>query len=80
MEDLSPVERTHRMVDAGVDQMGGEDDPRAILTLAQDGVISPQRLNASVARILRPMFEMGLFENPYVDPGQAAPAAANRMR
>ena len=75
VEDLSPVERTHRMLDAGVDQIGGEADPRAILALAQDGVISQERLNASVARILRPMFEMGLFENPYVDPGQAAPAA-----
>ncbi len=75
VEDLSPVERTHRMLDAGVDQIGGEADPRAILALAQDGVISQERLNASVARILRPMFEMGLFENPYVDPGQEAPAA-----
>jgi beta-glucosidase len=71
VEDLSPAERTHRMVDAGVDQIGGEDDPRAILALAQDGAISQERLDASVARILRPMFEMGLFENPYVDPAQA---------
>jgi len=72
VEDLSPAERTHRMVDAGVDQIGGEDDPRAILALVQDGAISQQRLDASVARILRPMFEMGLFENPYVDPSQAS--------
>jgi beta-glucosidase len=75
VEELSPAERTHRMVDAGVDQIGGEDDPRAILALVQEGAISQGRLNASVARILRPMFEMGLFENAYVDPAHAAPAA-----
>jgi beta-glucosidase len=76
VEDLSPAEQIHRMVDAGVDQIGGEDDPRVILALAQNGAISQERLNASVARILRPMFELGLFENPYVDPAQAIPAAA----
>jgi beta-glucosidase len=77
VEELSAAERTHRMVDAGVDQIGGEDDPRAILALAQEGAISQGRLDASVARILRPMFEMGLFENAYVDPVHAAPAASS---
>ncbi len=72
VEDLSSAERTHRMLDAGVDQIGGEDDPRAILQLVQDGVIPQERLNVSVGRVLRPMFEMGLFENPYNDPAQAA--------
>lgn len=75
VESLSPAERTQRMVDAGVDQFGGEDDPRVLLALLVQNAISPERLNASVARILKPMFQMGLFENPYVDPAQAATSA-----
>ena len=33
--------------------------------------ISKEILDAAVSRILRLKFEMGLFENPYVDPGKA---------
>ena len=33
--------------------------------------ISKEILDAAVSRVLRLKFEMGLFENPYVDPGKA---------
>ncbi len=38
----------------------------------QSGQINPALIDRSVARILRLKFELGLFENPYVDPNQTA--------
>ncbi|MCB0533082.1 MAG: glycoside hydrolase family 3 C-terminal domain-containing protein [Lewinellaceae bacterium] len=37
-----------------------------------DGSIDQQAIDEAVARVLRVKFELGLFENPYVDPEQAA--------
>lgn len=56
---------------AGVDSdLGGE----AFLTLVdavKNGKISESVIDTAAYRILRLKFEMGLFENPYVDPKQA---------
>ena len=37
-----------------------------------DGRISQERIDDAVKRVLRAKFMMGLFENPYVDPGEAS--------
>jgi beta-glucosidase len=37
-----------------------------------DGSISQEIIDAAVARVLKQKFELGLFENPYVDPEEAA--------
>ncbi len=37
-----------------------------------DGSISPAVIDEAAARVLRLKFELGLFENPYVDPATAA--------
>jgi beta-glucosidase len=36
-----------------------------------DGSMTPEVIDSAVARVLRAKFELGLFENPYVDPNQA---------
>ena len=77
VENLTPKERHRLIVEAGCDQLGGEDDPSHLISLIKEGVISGARIDESIRRILRPMFQLGLFENPYVDP-QAAPAIAAR--
>jgi beta-glucosidase len=38
----------------------------------QRGLVSPAVIDAAVARVLRVKFELGLFEQPYVDPDRAA--------
>src|SRR5690606_14798119 len=43
-----------------------------LIEAAQGGRISEERIDQSVARILRSKFELGLFENPYVDPEEAS--------
>lgn len=34
-------------------------------------MVNPNALNEAVRRVLRAKFELGLFENPYVDPMEA---------
>ncbi|MGW0531142.1 glycoside hydrolase family 3 N-terminal domain-containing protein [Streptomyces sp. NPDC003032] len=48
--------------------------------LLRDGKISERRLDDAVARVLRLKFDLGLFENPYVDEGAAidGPSATAR--
>lgn len=67
VEHLTPRERMLKVLDAGADQFGGEDCPELLLELVADGSVSEERLDVSARRILREKFELGLFENPFVD-------------
>lgn len=67
VEDLTPRERMLKVLDAGVDQFGGEACPDMLVELVADGSVSEERLDVSARRILREKFELGLFENPFVD-------------
>ena len=40
---------------------------KELLALVEEGQISEERIDESVRRILRTKFQLGLFENPYVD-------------
>jgi beta-glucosidase len=42
-----------------------------------NGQVSEERLDQSVRRILRDKFRLGLFDNPYVDPGAAEQLVGN---
>ena len=66
-EHLSPRERMMKVLDAGVDQFGGEACPELLIELVASGEVDQARLDASARRILREKFALGLFENPYVD-------------
>lgn len=67
VEDLTPRERMKKVLDAGADQFGGEDCPELLLALVADGEVSEERIDVSARRLLREKFELGLFENPFVD-------------
>jgi hypothetical protein len=60
-------ERVKKIIDAGVDQLGGEALPELVVQLVKDGRISESRIDQSVRRLLRQKFELGLFDNPFVD-------------
>ncbi|WP_447726614.1 glycoside hydrolase family 3 protein [Sphingomonas koreensis] len=72
VEHLTVSDRFAKGLDAGLDQFGGVDDPKPILAAMRAGRIDMARIDASVRRILRLKFELGLFERPFVDPTQAA--------
>jgi beta-glucosidase len=64
---LTPEERMLKVIDAGVDQIGGESIPEMLVKLVKDGKVTESRMDLSVRRILRDKFRLGLFDNPYVD-------------
>jgi len=89
---LSLAERYARMVNLGVDQFGGENTapgtdksnlgmatnyPDALLEAVQTGLITEERIDESAYRILKNKFELGLFDDPYVDPETALQIAAS---
>ncbi|WP_191229043.1 glycoside hydrolase family 3 protein [Aurantiacibacter xanthus] len=71
VQELTRPERFAKALDAGVDQFGGVDDPAPLLEAVRLGLVSEERIDASVRRILKQSFELGLFENPYVDAARA---------
>jgi beta-glucosidase len=77
VEELSVEERYKKAIEAGADQFGGDHTPEIIVKLVKGGEISESRINESVRRLLRVMFQLGLFENPYVDPELAREIVGN---
>ena len=71
VEDLTPIQRVKKVIDAGCDQFGGEAVPGLIIELVKSGKITEKRIDQSVKRILRDRFILGLFDNPYVNEEQA---------
>ena len=55
------------MIEAGVDQFGGEACPEIVVELVRSGRIGEERIDMSVRRLLRDKFRLGLFDDPYVD-------------
>ena len=66
-DELSIKERYKKSILAGVDQYGGESSPEYIINLVREGVISEERIDYSVKKILINKFELGLFDDPFVD-------------
>lgn len=71
VEHLDRPARIAKILDAGCDQLGGETCTDVILSLVENGVVPESRLDESLARLLRVKFELGLFDNPYVNEDQA---------
>ncbi len=77
MEKFSPLDRVKKVLDAGCDQFGGENNPELIVELVKSGQVSEDRIDSSVKRILRDKFRLGLFDNPYVDENTATKIVGN---
>ncbi|MYW67518.1 glycoside hydrolase family 3 protein [Streptomyces sp. SID8379] len=72
LEHLSEIDRVARVLDAGCDQFGGEARPELVVELVESGRVPEYRLDASLRRVLRQKFVLGLFDDPYVDVDLAA--------
>ncbi len=83
VEKLSVAERHYRVLMAGVDQFGGNNAAGPILEAYQIGVkehgeaFMRQRFEQSAARLLKNIFQVGLFENPYIDGTQSLKVVGN---
>jgi beta-glucosidase len=73
VETLSVAERHYKAIKAGVDQFGGNNAMGPVLEAYEMGVeeygeaYMRERFEASAVRLLRNIFNVGLFENPYLD-------------
>jgi beta-glucosidase len=74
VEGLSELQRFAKGINAGIDQFGGVTNSSIIVEAVAKGLVKQQLVDASAIRVLIPKFQMGLFENPYVDPEVAARA------
>lgn len=77
VEQLSEPERVLKALEAGVDQFGGESCPEHVVELVKAGRLSEGRLDQSVRRLLRQKFQLGLFDNPFVDESQVPQIIGN---
>ncbi|MFN3456094.1 MAG: glycoside hydrolase family 3 protein [Novosphingobium sp.] len=71
VEGLSEEDRYAMGANAGIDQFGGVDDPAPLLAAVRHGKVSLARVDQAARRVLTLKFELGLFDNPYVDVAQA---------
>jgi beta-glucosidase len=70
-------ESAYAAVTAGVDmEMQGDAYINHLEALLDDGKVDIGKIDAAVGNILRVKFKLGLFENPYTDPGEL-PAIAS---
>ena len=83
VEKLSIAERHYKILMAGVDQFGGNNAAGPVLEAYQMGVkehgeeFMRKRFELSAQRLLRNIFQTGLFENPYIDPSASTKIVGN---
>jgi beta-glucosidase len=71
-ENLTITQRYKRTMEAGVNLYSGSADPAPLLETVKSGMVDMKLVDNSVYRLLMEKFELGLFENPYVDEESAA--------
>ncbi|MCL2820786.1 MAG: glycoside hydrolase family 3 protein [Oscillospiraceae bacterium] len=73
VEDMSVTDRHYKVLMAGVDQFGGNDDAKPVIAAYEKGAtelgepVMRARMELSAKRLLRNIIRVGLFENPYID-------------
>lgn len=61
-----------RIFEAGCDQLGDDNETSGIVALVRSGKLPESRIDESARRVLRIMFDLGVFESPFVDEAVAA--------
>ncbi|MEZ4830370.1 MAG: glycoside hydrolase family 3 N-terminal domain-containing protein [Bacteroidia bacterium] len=83
METASIAERHYKVILAGGDQYGGNNEAGPVIEAYQMGVAEfgeewiRERFEKSAMRLLRNIFNTGLFENPYLDVEESSKLVGN---
>lgn len=83
LEDKTVPERVAAAINGGTDTLSGFATNKTIKDLLDQGLISKERVNEAAKRLLKEQFQLGLFENPYVEVSKADSAIgqdANRAK
>ena len=76
VETLSHPEKYALAISAGVDVIGDVVEPEAIVQAVEEGLLPEADLDRACINHAVSLFQMGLFENPYVDPDKASAVRA----
>lgn len=83
VEGASVVDRHYKVIIAGVDQFGGNSEAGPVIEAYEKGVkeygeaFMRARFESSAVRLLKNIFRVGLFENPYLDPENSSKVVGN---
>ncbi|MCI9844722.1 glycoside hydrolase family 3 protein [Flavobacterium pectinovorum] len=83
VENLSINERHYKAIVAGVDQFGGNNDKKPVLAAYEMGIkefgepFMRARFERSAVRLLKNIFRVGLFENPYLNVAETKAIVGN---
>lgn len=83
VEELTVAGRHYKALMAGMDQFGGNNEMGPVLEAYKMGVeehgedFMRQRFEKSAVRLLRNIFHVGLFENPYLDVAETEEIVGN---
>ncbi|HET9433684.1 MAG TPA: glycoside hydrolase family 3 N-terminal domain-containing protein, partial [Chitinophagaceae bacterium] len=83
VDSLSIAQRHYKILMAGVDQFGGNNDAAPVIEAYNMGVkehgekFMRERFEESAVRLLKNVFRTGLFENPYLDPAVSKNTVGN---
>ncbi|WP_151638938.1 glycoside hydrolase family 3 protein [Noviherbaspirillum aerium] len=71
LESRTVPERVAAAINGGTDTLSGFNVNKTITDLVQARLVTEERVTEAAKRLLKAQFQLGLFENPYVDPAQA---------
>lgn len=83
VEDLTVAERHYRVIMSGGDQFGGNNEAGPVVEAYEIGVeehgeeFMRARFERSAVRLLKNIFRVGLFENPYLVPEESSEIVGN---
>lgn len=83
VEKLSVAQRHYKILMAGVDQFGGNNDVRPVMEAYNIGLkergegFMRKRFEQSAVRLLKNIFRVGLFENPYLNTEETKKTVGN---
>jgi beta-glucosidase len=77
VESLSLPERYKKAIEAGSNIFSGISDPSTLIEVINSKSVDMSLIDNSVLLLLKEFFNLGLFENPYVDPDAAAKLVNN---
>lgn len=77
VENLNVTERYKKSQEAGINLYSGSGDPTELLKAIKTGAVKMKTIDYSVFLLLKEKFELGLFENPYVDVENAKKTVGN---
>ncbi|KQP47773.1 xylan 1,4-beta-xylosidase [Pseudorhodoferax sp. Leaf274] len=68
LEKASVPQRVAAAINGGTETLSGFSENKTITDLVAAGLVSEARVTEAARRLLKEQFQLGLFENPYVDP------------